>query len=181
MNTCVHSQAPLQTARLTNQASSSMSPCLLVPLLFFSASPLFSKGLCPLIIWHPVELFQCISYFSFTSKWTFLVVFLSNRSLSFTHTHTPAPTHQRTHRHTQLPSPMWKCFIVASCHGLDQRKSSSSKVAALKLFIAIIYLKHLSHKSLLRLDSYSPLRGLATLSDCKANTFFGLQPVLSLY
>lgn len=50
---------------------------------------------------------------------------------------------------------MWKCSVVLSCHGLRQRMSSPPKVAAPKLFCAIIDLSHLSHKSLWRSYSYS--------------------------
>lgn len=60
--------------------------------------------------------------------------------------------------------------------------SSPPKVAALKLFCAIIDLSHLSHKShmaLILLLAASPLRGLATLADCNAKTIFGSLPTLS--
>lgn len=59
--------------------------------------------------------------------------------------------------------------------------SSPPKVAAPKLSCAIIDLSHLSYKSLARLLllTASPLRGLATVTDCNAKTIFGTQPTLS--
>lgn len=50
---------------------------------------------------------------------------------------------------------------VLSFHGLRQRMSSPPKVAAPKLFSAIIDLSHLSHKSLWRSYSYSQRHLLA--------------------
>ncbi len=51
--------------------------------------------------------------------------------------------------------PMWRYSAGLSRHDLRRRTSSPPKVAAPKLFCAIIDLSHLSHKSLQRLYSYS--------------------------
>lgn len=95
-----------------------------VAVLHSSATLLFRKGLCPPIVWHPAELFQHISYFSFSFKWTFLVMFLRNLSLS---PHSPRSVEI-------LCGAQWLLF--------EGQMSSLSKVAAQKLFCAIIYLNH---------------------------------------
>lgn len=51
--------------------------------------------------------------------------------------------------------PTWKYSVALSRHGLRQRMSSTPKVAALKLFCAIMDLSNLSHKSLWHSYSYS--------------------------
>lgn len=112
---------------------------------------LFSKGLCPCIVWRPTELLYEINYFSFSCKWSFLVM--------CTFLVSPLP-----------PLGEYPCALAENVF--------TPEVAAPKLSYEGDYI-NLRHKPAFLAFTVSPPWSVATVADCNSKIALGSQPSFS--
>lgn len=120
---------------------------------YYLVTLLFSKGLCPHIVWRPTELLYEINYFSFSCKWSFLVM--------CTFLVSPLP-----------PLGEYPCALAENVF--------TPEVAAPKLSYEGDYI-NLRHKPAFLAFTVSPPWSVATVADCNSKTALGSQPSFLLF